>query len=345
VSELSVDEFLAALPGDNPAGEPLPFDLKGELEEARKEVDPDSYDPSDPARPTEAKYADWPAIVRIAGRALKEKSKDLLVAARLTEALARVDGFAGLANGLGVMRGMIDQCWDRMYPVIEDGDLEVRAGPFHWLSDSDRGARFPHAVRNVPLLKQNGVALGWRQWKEAQDGKGSLSRDDFEKAVREAPRADCQAAFDALTRTVTELNGLTEALNTRLGKDSPGMTDLRTAVGECYALAKQILDRKGPAPAEGEAPSGAEEASGGDGRAGAGTGRAMASRADVYARLAEAADLLERIEPHSPVPFLIRKAVEFGNLPFPLLMRALIRDENVLTEMNRELGIKPPEGS
>jgi predicted component of type VI protein secretion system len=72
----------------------------------------------------------------------------------------------------------------------------------------------------------------------------------------------------------------------------------------------------------------------------------MASRADVYQRLAEAADLLEQLEPHSPIPYLIRKAVELGGLPFPLLMRALIRDDNVLMEMHRELGIKeaPPEG-
>jgi len=58
--------------------------------------------------------------------------------------------------------------------------------------------------------------------------------------------------------------------------------------------------------------------------------------------LIEAADLLEQLEPHSPVPFLIRKAVEFGSLPFPQLMRALIRDDKIIGEMNRELGIKEP---
>jgi len=68
----------------------------------------------------------------------------------------------------------------------------------------------------------------------------------------------------------------------------------------------------------------------------------MVTRTDIYARIGEAADLLEKIEPHSPVPFLLRKAVEFGGLPFPELMKALVRDDSVLSEMNRELGIKPP---
>jgi predicted component of type VI protein secretion system len=60
------------------------------------------------------------------------------------------------------------------------------------------------------------------------------------------------------------------------------------------------------------------------------------------------ADLLERLEPHSPVPYLVRRAVALGSLPFPQLMKALIREDytQAITEMNRELGIKeepPPE--
>ena len=42
--------------------------------------------------------------------------------------------------------------------------MEIRAGPFHWLSDADRGARFPNTVRDVPLVAVNGekVVLGHR---------------------------------------------------------------------------------------------------------------------------------------------------------------------------------------
>jgi type VI secretion system protein ImpA len=341
---VNVDEFLAKIPGgddDPPAGGPVPFAVKAELEEARKEIDPDDYAPDDPARPTEAKTADWPAIARLAEQTLKETSKDLLVAARLTEALTRLRGFDGLADGLAVMRGMVGQCWDRMYPEIEDGDLEVRAGPFYWLGDADRGARFPHTVRNTPLFTHDGVPVGWRQWKDSQDGKGKVGREDLERAISGVPREACKAAFEAVTRVVTELNGVAEVLNQKLGRESPGMTDLRSAVGECFSLAKQILDKKGPEPTEEEAGESAAGVSA-EGGGSASTGRAMLSRADVYRRLGEAADLLERLEPHSPIPYLIRKAVELGAMPFPLLMRALVRDDSVLSQMNRELGIKEP---
>jgi type VI secretion system protein ImpA len=69
----------------------------------------------------------------------------------------------------------------------------------------------------------------------------------------------------------------------------------------------------------------------------------MATREDVYRQLRDAANLLQKIEPHSPIPYLIQKAITLGAMPFPLLMKALIRDEAVLKDMSRELGI-PEEG-
>ncbi len=67
---------------------------------------------------------------------------------------------------------------------------------------------------------------------------------------------------------------------------------------------------------------------------------AAGSRADAYRQLAAAADLLQRLEPHSPIPYLVKRAVELGALPFPQLMKALIREPNVLAELTREFGLK-----
>ena len=57
--------------------------------------------------------------------------------------------------------------------------------------------------------------------------------------------------------------------------------------------------------------------SGGDDESGDGGGGdqgPIRSRADAYARLAEAADYLMHLEPHSPAPYLVQRAVEWGNL-------------------------------
>jgi type VI secretion system protein ImpA len=325
------------VPGDNPAGGPVPFAVRERLEAARKEVDPSDFAPDDPARPAEPIRADWAGIIRLGQETLRATSKDLLVATRLTEALVKQHGFVGLADGLHLLRRLLEECWDRLNPPVEDGDLEVRAAPFFWLDDPDRGARFPTTVRSVPLVYGPEAAFSWLDWRNSQAPKQEARRDQFDKAVLATPREYCQTLVEDLQRGLAELEALTRALNARLADAAPGMTRVHAAVTDCLALAQQVLQRKGPAPAA-ELP-----AAGGAGEAvPAAVTRAPATRAEVYQRLSRDADLLAQLEPHSPVPYLLRKAVEFGSLPFPELMRALIREDQVIAEMNRELGIKEP---
>ena len=134
---------------------------------------------------------------------------------------------------------------------------------------------------------------------------------------------------DDLTESWQELDALAKELNGKMGQYAPGFTGLRQVVGECRALAQQILQRKGPAPTDTADEAGGGEAGGGEGgRRGSGSflARQVGSRAQVYQQLAQTAALLEQLEPHSPIPYLIKRAVELGALSFPELMRQLIRD-------------------
>jgi type VI secretion system protein ImpA len=340
---LDIDSLVAPIPGDDPAGSSVPHTVRHELEESRREDNPDDYAADDPMRPEEFKKADWRGLVRLAEETLRNTSKDLLVAARLTEGLVHLHGFAGLRDGLHLLRQLVDVCWDRLRPPVEDGDLEVRAGPFYWLDDPDKGARFPTSLRRVPMVfGEDGQAFGWLEWRLSQAGTGPIGRDDFERAIAVTPAERCAAAAEALRESREELVRLGRSLGERMGPAAPGLTGIHKALEECQQLAQQILQRKGPALAEADAEAApGEQATGG----GAAPARAAVSRADAYRQLAQAADLLQQLEPHSPIPYLVRRAVELGAMPFPQLMKALIRDSNVLGELNRELGIRSEEGS
>ncbi len=127
-SLLDLDALIAPIPGDSPAGGPVPFAVREKLEEFRKEIDPASFAANDPMRPTSFQKADWSGIARLTEQALLQTSKDLLIAARLTEALTKLHGFAGLRDGLRLMRRLVVECWDRLNPAIEsEDDLEIRA--------------------------------------------------------------------------------------------------------------------------------------------------------------------------------------------------------------------------
>lgn len=341
---IAVEELIAPVPGDNPAGEPVPFEDREKLEELRKEESPDDYAPDDPMRPDQFRKADWGGIIRLSTEILERKSKDLLTAARLTEALVKKHGFTGLRDGLKVIRGMIDQAWDRLYPAIEaEDDMELRAGPFNWLDDPDRGSRFPSTLRTTPMVTgEDGSPYGWVDWKLSQDGKGKVTREQFDKAIHLTPVEKVQAALADLNAASEELQGLTKSLGEKMGNVAPGLTGLRQSLEECRTLAQQIMKIKAPAGHEDE---GGEGAAAGDGAAAGGGGapRRVGSREEAYRQLAQAAAILQQLEPHSPIPYLVQRACALGALPFPQMIKALIREPNVLSELARELGIKEEE--
>jgi type VI secretion system protein ImpA len=342
-SVLDFDALLAPIPGDDPSGGPIAFTLRQKLDLARKDVRPEDFDPKDPLRPAEARPADWPGIVALTSEALAHSSKDLLLVARLIEGATSLHGFAGLRDGLRLARRLSEEAWDRLRPRIEEpDDLEARAAAFHWLDDSGRGALFPVRVRGLPIFKGPTAPISWSDWKLAADGRGKVTVEDFAKAVRAAPRQDCQIIADDLDEVIDEFQKLLATLNEKMGQVSPGMTQLRQAVLDCQKLAHDILGEKGAAPAEAEAEGteGPEAGESGDGKGGSSLAGAIRNRAQAYQKLNEIADALATLEPHSPIPFVIRRAIALGQLSFPELMKELIADATVLGDMSRNLGIK-----
>lgn len=331
--------LIAPIPGDDPAGGPVPVDVRENMEEWRRQEDPEDFAPDDPMRPEKPKTANWTGIIALGQATLLEKSKALLVAARMTEALVKEHGFAGLRDGLGLMGALVEQCWDRLIPVLEEeGDMERRAGPFNWLDDAERGARFPNTLHTVPIVFGPEGSYSWVDWRQSQDGKGKVSREMFEKAILATPLEKCETAAADLQASLEEMTRLGPILDNKMKEVAPSLSSVRQAAEECRKLLNDILQRKRPLGAAGGAEPAAEGAT-----AAPGPARAPTTRADVYRQLAQAAAVLREIEPHSPIPYLIHRAVELGSLPFPQLIKELVRDAKILAELNREFGIKKEE--
>jgi len=341
---LDIAALVMPVPGDDPAGGTTPFDVREQLDEARKEIDPSSFAADDPTRPTEAKRADWGLVVRVASDSLTTKSKDLLVAARLTEAATQKFGFAGLRDGLRLLTALLTDCWDRLSPKVDDpSDLDLRAGPFEWLDDADHGGRFPSSVRGVPLVPGGETPLGWLAWKRGQEGKDKVTAEAFEKGVIAASPEAARDTVAVLEECKVALDALKVKLNERLGDLAPGMTQLGRAIEDCRSLADIIARRKGPVPeAEAAQPDAGTPTEARPIEGALSAGNAPATRDAVYRQLTEAARILEKIEPHSPVPYLIKRAVALGAMPFHEMIKSFVRDTAVFAEMARELAIEPP---
>ena len=64
------------------------------------------------------------------------------------------------------------------------------------------------------------------------------------------------------------------------------------------------------------------------------------TRAEAYETLERLADYLGSIEPHSPTPYLIRRAVSWGKMPLPQLMNEILREGGDLHGMMNMLGLQ-----
>lgn len=353
---IDVETLLAPIPGNEPAGSGLPFDVRQQLEEGRKEEDPDRFAADDPMRPHQFKKADWRGIIRLAQDTLTGTSKDLLVAARLTEALVKEHGFAGLRDGLRLLRGLVEQCWDRLHPPLEDGDLEIRASPFDWLDNPFRGITFPITLKQVPLLVGKDFSFALEECDQSDENKSRLPKADLDKAIRSCSREKLVAVNEDVTECLTELDLLRASLDAKwrqvgpeMASQAPGLTEVGKKLESCRLFLQHAL-RECPVPVakadnssgDQDASAGTEANSSGDRQSLTNTSGAVTTRAEAYRQLARAAARLQELEPHSPIPYLVQRAVELGSLPFPQLMKALIRDVNVLAELNREFGIKEP---
>src|SRR5262249_7212154 len=160
---------------------------------------------------------------------------------------------------------------------------------------------FPNTLRALPLTKGgDGQNYGWQQWRDAQDARGSVTAEAFDRAVAATPREYCQAVVEDIAESASELNALTENLSSKMGEIAPGWAEVRKALLDCQELARLILQRKGPASVS----TPASAAVSADSTASAQPPAAPAAprpltREDVLNRLADASALLLQMEPQS----------------------------------------------
>jgi type VI secretion system protein ImpA len=187
--------------------------------------------------------------------------------------------------------------------------------------------------------------MGYLDWKQGQTAQGASGAGKFDQILAATSIEVIQTRHDLVLRAREILGRLTQRLSDKLKDLAPSMVRIRTMLDQCEGLLAQIIAKKSPVQSS-------AAAAGETGTSGSVSSNQAAvqpnnagSRQQAYLMLANAADILASIEPHSPVPYLIRRAVELGRLPFPELIQAFVREQNVLETMFRELGIEKKEPS
>jgi type VI secretion system protein VasJ len=75
----------------------------------------------------------WDRVIDIGSTLLRDKSKDLLTATYLAYALFERDGYAGLAQGLRVLRTLVADFWETLHPA--PSRTRARVSALEWLGE------------------------------------------------------------------------------------------------------------------------------------------------------------------------------------------------------------------
>ena len=335
------EDILTPIAGENPSGIDLRYDTKLLIHDKIKEARRQDDELAQGEWKEERKTASFPLVVKLAQDALATVSKDLQLAAWLAEGLLQTEGFGGFRAGIGLCQSLLTDFWDTVYPVIEDGDRELRARPLNWL-----GSMLDFPLRNSSItasgyssiIYKDSRTVGYEDQVKTDKERaarakviaaGKIAPEVFDKAFAETPKAFYLQAEKDLDGCLESVSNLEKFCDERFEDDAPSFGKLKSSLTEVRQAVHTLLQKKRekePDPVEPEpvAESAADAAQAGEegadgGAAGAGGFAAFSSaepadRRQALAAIAGAASFLRKREPFSPAPYLLLRGLRWGEL-------------------------------
>ncbi len=361
---INLEGILSPVSEENPSGESLRYHpIYDEIKEARRA----DKDDAQGQWKVELKVADFRRVIELAEPVLENQSKDLQIAVWLSEALVKQHGFAGLRDGLKMIGCLQEIFWGTLYPEVEDGDEEGRANAVTWLDD-----QISFATKEVPLIQTENygffdyedskrfdfpdnldvlLSADQERYKKLQvqaDAEKRVTGEMWRKAKSNSRRVFYEELSVVIDECWAEYNELNRVIEEKFDRNqAPGLNELKKSLDGVQTLVKKLLeDKRAEEPDESDEVPGAEQEGGGETGAtsiagGSGvstTSGAIQNRKDALKRLSDLAVFFNKTEPHSPISYLIQRAVTWGEMSLERLLMDVIKDESVMSELRQTLG-------
>lgn len=319
----ALSQLLLPIDLQRPAGPSLRSSgLHAALEAARRQDDP-----SLPLGPWqhELQRADWPAIARQCADTLAHRSKDLQLGVWLLEAQLHLNGIAAVAPCLRLLQGLIANFPDLHPQPGPDGAPTHRANLLRSLN-----RRLSVTLRLVPFVATEDGRVSWDELERAlriqpapicADTSTTPATEEATEVKRQqqmvsaTPASHVAALWQALDAAYEAAEALRSTIDDTF-EESPSIASFCDVLARMLAWADAELRRRGIALDEPAEPSTNPPTRQVDRVADIMRPPLTdgVDRAQAYAMLAAAAEALRRIDPHSPVPYVVQRAIAWGSL-------------------------------
>jgi type VI secretion system protein ImpA len=295
-----------------------------------------------------AEPPDWRELKDKSAAYLAE-SKNLQAAMVLCCSLLQTSGLAGFRDGLQLLRGLVEQYWPTIHPLL---DVEDNNDPTQRLNilgalNSPRGTLRPDIQQwlavidylyTAPLCRPKGAepvtldlaSAAHRRAENQSEASGSegaspvgMDLAQLGKAFRAAPPAEVEANHTAVAEALEALAGLDQFLTETLGSGNTiSFDELHKVLMELQGVFKAQLP--GSAADAGTSPAGSPvETSSGGGASAISISGAVRSREDVVRMIDAICEYYRQVEPSSPVPYLLKRAQKVARMNFVESMQEL----------------------
>lgn len=289
----------------------------------------------------ELKRADWVRVTELVTSALLEESKDLQLSTWLLESEIKQRGLQAVAPCLTLIHMLVDEYWESLNPAVDE--LERRYNIFRWIDE-----KMPHCINLTAIAqsKDEAETLSGADLDRAYENQHLIDSKQVQEDelsgpfVKDLETLVSRTSDEFYTGQYAQAEEGIEALNTLEQKldelftesQAPGFSDLRKQLEKNRALAESELCKRDVFDEfiKQKQQAGFEQSAGQNGDsqadehqdlAGQSSGEAqqedkkkeVLDRQQAYQKLADIAHYLAEIEPHSPVPYLVMRAVEWGS--------------------------------
>ncbi len=250
VSRVVDERILTPISEKKPAGEDL-RSLKDWVEIRKVRPNPNDIPDKRDWEPANPVKTDWSTYKEVVEKALCTKSKDVELGVFLTEACARVHGFAGIRDGIWALKGLLTEFGGRgLYPLPEDGNLETRYGKLEWTNE-----KLAEVMREIPITMRPAPAVNYSMnyRNEALRPNGMITVTEFDSAVAVGTREQYESLSKELEEAHVEFQELEQVCNEQFGPNALSFAESKHAFEECQAAIASILRKKQPAVMPGSA--------------------------------------------------------------------------------------------
>lgn len=300
----------------------------------------------------------WRKVAALAPKLLQEESKDLEVACWYTEAMVRKQSFHGLRDSFLIIHGLIEKFWDNLYPMPDEDGIETRVSAMSGLNGEGAEGVLIAPIRRVKITEGSSSGpYGYWEYQQALDlqkvtdekTKASkaktlgFSLSDIEKAVNESGQQFFVDMRDDIKEAIEIYRKTGALLDEHCGiHEAPPIKNITTVLEACVGAINHLAKHKFPVevaePESEQVEENAEQENGTPTVTQVQRGPVQ-TREAAFKQLTEIAEFFRKTEPHSPVSYVLEKAVKWGNMPLNELIQELIIDNTSRERFSELTGV------